>query len=131
MSAASAASVAVDVGHYHARHGATSARGIPEFEYNPTLARDIAAELQRRGHDAILIGDEDYGVHYYDNLVVLHSATVPALLFEAGVLVNRHEELALRDRRVRMRRARSVVEAVDGCLPGRARQRSERHNGHN
>ncbi len=61
MSAASAASVAVDVGHYRERPGATSARGIPELEYNLRLARDIAAELERRGHDAILIGDDSEG----------------------------------------------------------------------
>lgn len=66
--------------------------------------------------------DEDGGVHYYDNLVVLHTATVPAVLFEAGVLVNRHEELAMRDAAVRSRMARSVADAVDGCLATSGRQ---------
>jgi N-acetylmuramoyl-L-alanine amidase len=217
---AHSASVAIDVGHYFARAGATSARGVPEFDYNLTLAREMADTLRARGHDVMVIGedglaadlyqrapqaagrdllisvhhdsvqakymstweyegavlrysdmqagyslfvsrrnpqrarslacasafgaalqgagfvpsryhadpvvgeareyaDEDYGVHYYDNLVVLHTATVPALLFEAGVLVNRHEELAMRDPRVRARIARSAADAVDACLAGR------------
>lgn len=205
------------MGHYLERSGATSARGVPEFEYNRTLARDMAEALRRRGHAVMLIGedgladdlyrrapqaqgwdllisvhhdsvqpeylsywqhegallrysdmqagyslfvsrrnphpgrsqacasafgaalqgagfvpsryhadavvgearefaDEDYGVHYYDNLVVLHTAAMPALLFEAGVLVNRHEELRMRDPAVRARIAGSAADAVEACL---------------
>lgn len=219
LSGAHGASIAIDVGHYLARSGAISARGIPEFEYNLRLAHDMAQALRARGHDVMMIGedglaadlyqrspraagrdliisvhhdsvhaeymstwryegavlrysdmqagyslfvsrrnpqlarsiacasafgaslqregfvpsryhadpvvgeareyaDEDYGVHYYDNLVVLHSATIPAMLFEAGVLVNRHEELALSDPDVRARIARSAADAVGACLVG-------------
>jgi len=32
-------------------------------------------------------------VHYYDNLIVLKTARTPAVLLEAGVIVNRDEEL--------------------------------------
>lgn len=211
------ATIAIDVGHYLVRPGATSARGVPEFEYNLTLAREMAHALRARGHDVTMIGDdglaadlyrrspraagrdllisvhhdsvhaeylsrwlyedaslrysdmqagyslfvsrrnpqlarslacasaigtamqragfvpsryhadpvvgearpyadEDGGVHYYDNLVVLHTAAIPAVLFEAGVLVNRHEELAMRDAAVRSRMARSIADAVDECL---------------
>ena len=60
-------------------------------------------------------------MHYYDNLVVLHSATVPALLFEAGVLVNRQEELRMRDPKVRARIAAAAVQAVDACVGGNMR----------
>ena len=45
--------------------------------------------------------DEANGVHYFDNLAVLKTASIPALLFEAGVIVNRDEELRMRDPAVR------------------------------
>ena len=62
--------------------------------------------------------DRTNGVHYYDNLVVLHTATQPAVLFEAGVIVNRAEELTLRDPatqradRRRGRRRRQILPRV-------------------
>ena len=216
--AALAASIAIDVGHYLARPGAISARGVPEFEYNLRLAREVAEALRRVGHKALLIGDDglaedlgrrapraagmdllisvhhdsvqprylaawDYegatywyapdpfagfslfvsrlsahteaslkcasaigaalrqvgfrpsryhadrilgenrpfadevnGVHYFDNLAVLKTARIPALLFEAGVIVNRDEELRMRDPAVRQRIADSIVKAVGACL---------------
>src|SRR5437016_3264374 len=41
--------------------------------------------------------DEINGVHYYDNLTVARSAAMPAVLVEAGVIVNPAEEARLRD----------------------------------
>jgi N-acetylmuramoyl-L-alanine amidase len=55
-------------------------------------------------------------VHWFDNLVVLHTATQPAVLVEAGVIVNRHEELVLRDPATRRRIASAVAEGVGACL---------------
>jgi N-acetylmuramoyl-L-alanine amidase len=101
---------------------------------NPQLGRSLAcasalgAALQAAGFvpsryhadpevgEAREFADEDNGVHYYDNLVVLHSSTIPAVLFEAGVIVNRHEELRMRDAQVRARIARSAADAADACL---------------
>ena len=60
--------------------------------------------------------DEANGVHYFDNLAVLKTASIPALLFEAGVIVNRDEEMRLRDPAVRQRIARAIAAAVSGCL---------------
>jgi N-acetylmuramoyl-L-alanine amidase len=60
--------------------------------------------------------DRRNGVHYYDNLVVLHTATQPALLLEAGVIVNRAEELALRSPATQWRIAVAVAEGVRECL---------------
>ena len=60
--------------------------------------------------------DETNGVHYFDNLAVLKTATIPALLFEAGVIVNRDEELRMRDPAVRSRIAQSVTAAIGACL---------------
>jgi N-acetylmuramoyl-L-alanine amidase len=212
-----AAAIAVDVGHYLARPGVISARGVPEFEYNRTLAVEIAQALERARYRVLLIGedgmasdlhrraprangmdllisvhhdsmqprfistwefegmehkysdrfsgfslfvsranpqverslhcasaigavlrrtgfapsryhadpvlgenrpfaDEENGVHYFDNLAVLRTASIPALLFEAGVIVHREEELRMRDPAVRARIASSVVEAVASCI---------------
>lgn len=213
-----AASIAVDVGHYLARPGAISARGVPEFEYNLQLAREIELALRHAGHGTLLIGDDglsedlgkrsprasgmdlfisvhhdsvqprylsawDYegatywyasdpfagfslfvsrlnphsqaslkcasaigaalrqagfkpsryhadpvlgenrpfadepnGVHYFDNLAVLRTASIPALLFEAGVIVNRDEEMRLRDPAVRSSIADGITSAVKDCI---------------
>lgn len=53
---ARAATVAVDVGHFLAKPGATSAYGVPEFEYNHSLAAVIAARLAAGGAAVRLIG---------------------------------------------------------------------------
>lgn len=225
---AHAANIAIDVGHFLERPGAISARGVTEFEYNRTLAIDIATALERAGHTVMLIGadgaaselaarsprarhmdlfvsvhhdsvqprfleywefggqqrhysdrfsgyslfvsrrnprlreslacasaigaalrkagftasryhadpvlgenrafaDELNGVHYFDNLAVLKTAAIPALLFEAGVIVNRDEEMRMRDPLVRTAIANSMVEAVATCVPsgGSSTERSK------
>jgi N-acetylmuramoyl-L-alanine amidase len=218
---AHAAAIAVDVGHYLKEPGAISARGVPEFEYNLRLARELDAALRAAGHRTMMIGDDgmaevlgaraprasgmdlfisvhhdsvkprylsvwEYegtprfysdrftghsifvsrlnprpaaslkcasaigaemrkagyvptphhadailgenrpfadavnGVHYFDNLAVLKTASVPALLFEAGIIVNRGEELRLRDPDVRRRIAGAIVAGVNTCLPDKS-----------
>lgn len=224
-----AAEVAIDVGHFHAKPGATSARGVPEFEFNLALARRIEAELATAGIGSRLIGadgqaddlfarapqargaqlllsihhdsvqekylqpwlhegqrqrhsthgrgwslyvssrnpreasslacaaaigralaaeglpiarhhldpatgkprpwaDYDAGVHYYDNLVVLRTAEVPAVLLEAGVIVHREEEALLASDAYRRRLARRVVQGVVACLGMRATPSPGRRN---
>ena len=214
---ASAASIALDVGHTLAKPGVISARGVAEFEYNRQLAREVAKTLRSAGHRTLLIGDnglaedlgsraprakgmdlfvsihhdsvqprflsewehegatrlysdlfsgfslfvshlnphtgaslkcasaigaelrkagfkpsryhadpvlgesrpfadEANGVHYFDNLAVLKTAGIPALLFEAGVIVNRDEELRMRDPAVRRAIAGSITAGVERCL---------------
>ena len=60
--------------------------------------------------------DEKNGVHYFDNLAVLKTARVPALLFEAGVIVNRDEELRMRDPAVRGKIVAAIVSGAGQCL---------------
>ena len=209
--------VAVDVGHFLAEPGATSARGRAEFEFNRELAAETGLALEARGlrvrtigadggmavlsrrtaaansaallvsvhHDSVQphyleewehegvprrfsdrfagfslfvsrrnpavdeslacassigarlrahgfapslyhaepipgeskpFADRMNGVHWYDNLVVLRSATQPALLLEAGVIVNRDEELVLREPATQRRIAAAVAEGVAACL---------------
>jgi len=219
LTAANAATIAIDVGHYLEEPGAISARGRPELEFNRELTREIESALKARGHATQIIGvdgtmrdlwrrphaaqgvdlfisvhhdstqaryqstwvyegaeqrysdmfagfssfvsrespawraglrcasaigaalvtagfapslyhadpvigenrpfaDKANGVHYFDHLAVLRHAAMPALLFEAGVIVNREEEIKLRDGGVRKKIAAGVADGVDACLKG-------------
>ena len=64
--------------------------------------------------------DEANGVHYFDNLAVARTAVLPALLLEAGVIVNRQEEALLGEPAVRERIARAVASGVQACLAASA-----------
>lgn len=209
--------IALDVGHYLAHPGATSARGVPEFVFNQALAEVVQGALTRQGFGVRMIGaqgdmhdlrartraalgtdfflslhhdsvqpqyledwihaglprrfsdrfagfslfvsranpqlalslacasqlgaalrhagfvptphhaepipgenrpfaDQTNGVHYFDNLVVLKTATQPALLLEAGVIVHRAEELALQQPARREAMATAIAAALDVCL---------------
>jgi len=216
--AAPPAVVAIDVGHYLERPGATSAYGVAEFEYNHSLAAVLAARLAAGGVAVRLIGhrgemaglrerprqaeeagasfflsihhdsvqaallrpwvwqghtrfyseaaagfslfvsrknprlaeslacasaigaalrgvgltptlhhaevapgigrpwaDETNGVYFYDDLVVLKSATVPALLFEAGVIVHPAEAAELATAARRRLTALAVERGLRAC----------------
>ncbi len=63
--------------------------------------------------------DKTNGVHYYDNLIVLKTARTPAVLLEAGVIVNRDEELQMQLESVRKRIAEAVAAGLQRCLSGR------------
>ena len=65
--------------------------------------------------------DKTNGVHYYDNLIVLKTARTPAVLLEAGVIVNRDEELKMRSAEVHKRMAGAVVLGLERCLARRSR----------
>lgn len=61
--------------------------------------------------------DRANGVHYYDNLIVLKTARSPAVLLEAGVIVNRGEELKLRSAETQRAIAAAVAAGVERCVP--------------
>jgi N-acetylmuramoyl-L-alanine amidase len=60
--------------------------------------------------------DKDHGVHYFDHLAVLRHATLPALLFEAGVIVNREEEIRMGETSIQKQIAVSVADGIEACL---------------
>ena len=60
--------------------------------------------------------DAGNGVWFYDNLVVLYRTALPAMLFEAGVIKHRDEELALSDPGRRQRMAATLADALAACL---------------
>ena len=59
-----------------------------QLRFNPQHAEDIPGAR----HPLI---DAEFGVYRYDNLVVLKDTNVPAVLFEAGSIINRKDELVL------------------------------------
>ena len=69
--------------------------------------------MKRFRHDLV---DPEAGVYRYDHLVVLRTARMPAVLLEAGSIVNRQEELELGTPERRLAIAKAVVAAVtDFC----------------
>jgi N-acetylmuramoyl-L-alanine amidase len=57
--------------------------------------------------------DEEAGVYRYDHLIVLHSAHMPAVLLEAGSIINRQEELELATPERRLMVAEAITAAVE------------------
>ena len=55
-------------------------------------------------------------MHYFDNLAVAKTATMPALLFEAGVLVNQAEEATLARPETQAAMAGAISQGVLRCL---------------
>ena len=60
--------------------------------------------------------DQTNGVHFFDNLAVARTAAMPAVLVEAGVIVNPREERELRAPRMRRRIAEAIAQGVENCL---------------
>jgi N-acetylmuramoyl-L-alanine amidase len=59
--------------------------------------------------------DQSNGVYYYDNLIVLKNAKIPAVLLEAGVIVNQHEEKHLLEPAVRKTIGNAVASGIGNC----------------
>lgn len=59
--------------------------------------------------------DQDAGVYYFDDLVVLRTASTPAVLLEAGVIVNRDEEVAIQEPSIRSNIAMAVAQGLTDC----------------
>ena len=103
-------------------------RSNPFPEKSRRCASAIGAQIREAGltpsryhADAALgesrpFADEANGVHYYDNLAVAKTASMPAVLVEAGVLVNREDERRVSDPVVRRRIAEAIAQGVKDCL---------------
>ena len=116
---------------YSDRHAGFSlfvSRDNPDPATSLRCASAIGARLRRMGfspathHADSLSGhprpyaDVDNAVHYYDNLIVLYRTTFPAVLFEAGVIKHRDEELALRDPVRQTLMADAIATGIAACL---------------
>ncbi len=95
----------------------------PDLATSLRCASTIGAMMRRAGFEPSpwharkhLPADADNGVWYYDNLVVLYRTRLPAVLFEAGVIKHRDEELALQDPERQARMADAVTTGIAACL---------------
>lgn len=110
-------------------HSLFISRRNPDVGLSLLCGSTIGARLQRLGFTPTdknarrrAYADAGHAVHYYDNLVVLHRATHAALLFEAGVIKHRDEELLLRDPAYQARMADGIASGIAACLQaGRGR----------
>jgi N-acetylmuramoyl-L-alanine amidase len=73
------------------------------------------------GHWRHELVDAEAGVYRYDQLVVLRSTRMPAVLLEAGSIVNRDEELELGTPERRALTTDAVADAVESFCRSRAR----------
>jgi N-acetylmuramoyl-L-alanine amidase len=72
------------------------------------------------GHYRRQLLDADAGVYRYDQLVVLRMTRMPAVLLEAGSIVNRDEELELSTPERHAKTSAAVVSAVEDFCTARA-----------
>jgi N-acetylmuramoyl-L-alanine amidase len=102
-------------------------RRNPQSEASLHCARLIGAAFKEAGlgpsphHAENILGenrawaDQDTGVYYFDDLVVLRTATIPAVLVEAGVIVNRIEEELVRQPAMRRAIATAIARGLSDC----------------
>ena len=77
--------------------------------------------LPLMGHRRRELLDADAGVYRYDQLIVLRMTRMPAVLLEAGSIVNRPEELELASPERRTLTSAAIVAAVeDFCAAARS-----------
>src|SRR5262249_26176231 len=90
------------------------ARGL---QYTPHYVEKFMRHRQR------LLVDANAGVYRYDQLIVLRKTHMPAVLLEAGSIINRDEELLMDSHERQALIGAAVTDAVDGfCALHRPRQ---------
>ncbi|KWK79909.1 cell wall hydrolase [Burkholderia ubonensis] len=99
----------------------------PHYEQSLRCAKAIAGKLVAagetpslyhaqpiRGENRPLI-DPHLGIHRFDDLVVLRTAPVPAVLVEAGVIVNPDEEKRLAQHDTIQRLSAAIAGGIEAC----------------
>jgi N-acetylmuramoyl-L-alanine amidase len=82
--------------------------------------------LALMGHRRRELVDADAGVYRYDQLIVLKKTRMPAVLLEAGSIVNRQEELELASPERRSLTSAAVAAAVEDFCVARSQPGSDR-----
>jgi N-acetylmuramoyl-L-alanine amidase len=80
--------------------------------------------LALMGHRRRILVDAEDGVYRYDQLIVLRQTKMPAVLLEAGSIVNREEELELGTAERRSLTSAAIVAAVEKFCAARSRAAS-------
>jgi N-acetylmuramoyl-L-alanine amidase len=78
------------------------------------------------GHRQRLLVDPDAGVYRYDQLIVLKDTRMPAVLLEAGSIINRDEELVMESAERQSLISAAVIDAVDNFCAARRQQNTDR-----
>jgi len=89
------------------------ARGL---RYTPHYVEKFMGRRQR------VLVDAEAGVYRYDQLIVLKSTHMPAVLLEAGSIINRDEELAMGEPQRRARISAAVTDAVTAFCASRGQR---------
>jgi N-acetylmuramoyl-L-alanine amidase len=77
------------------------------LQYTPHYTQPIMGHYRRQ------LVDSDAGVYRFDQLIVLRMTRMPAVLLEAGSIVNRPEELELGTPKRRAKTSAAIVSAVE------------------
>jgi N-acetylmuramoyl-L-alanine amidase len=62
------------------------------------------------------LADATNGVYFFDDLIVLKTARSPAVLVEAGIILNPNDEAVLREPQTRTRIATALADGLQRCL---------------
>jgi N-acetylmuramoyl-L-alanine amidase len=92
------------------------------LQYTPHYTLPLMRHRRRELLDAAA------GVYRYDQLIVLRETHMPAVLLEAGSIINRQEEPQLASEQRRALTAAAVTAAVEQFCAARSRQRSIHHS---
>ncbi|MCK4120411.1 N-acetylmuramoyl-L-alanine amidase family protein [Ralstonia nicotianae] len=110
-------------------YGVFASRTNPDPLTSFSCAKAIADRLQAAGRSPSLhhaepikgenrpLADVQRGVYWFDDLVVLKTATQPAVLVEAAIIVNPNEDRMISDARNRRAIASAIAAGVSTCLP--------------
>lgn len=102
----------------------------PQYERSLACAKAIGMQLVTIGelpslyHATPIAGenrpliDRELGVHRFDDLVVLKTSPIPAVLVEMGVIANPDEETRLAEPATVARQAAAIAKGIGACLPG-------------
>jgi N-acetylmuramoyl-L-alanine amidase len=90
------------------------------LQYTPHYTEKFMGRRQRQ------LVDSEAGVYRYDQLIVLKNTRMPAVLLEAGSIINRDEELAMENPERQSLIAAAAVDAVDGFCAARQPHNQER-----
>jgi N-acetylmuramoyl-L-alanine amidase len=93
------------------------ARGL---KYTPHYTEKIMGHRQRQ------LVDPEAGVYRYDALIVLKDTRMPAVLLEAGSIINRDEELLMESPQRQSLISAAVIDAVDNFCTARRPQIPDR-----
>lgn len=106
-------------------------RKNPYFQQSLICAREVSRDLVKAGfspnyyhathpkNKPRVLFNPNEPVYQYDNLVVLKTATMPAILVEAGVIVNRNEAIWITNEVVREKFAIAVASGITQCMSGK------------